>query len=295
MADAMLLHPDTSARVSGYTAQPSQALLLIGPAGSGKDSLALHLSADLLGTDISLVEGYAYRTVVEPAADKASIGIEAVRELQHVAMLKLPADASRRIIIVRQAHTLTAEAQNALLKLLEEPPRNTHFILLAESEQQLLATIRSRAQTLVMHRPDRFTVLRYFGQKGYDEQTISQAYSLSGGMPGLMYALLGAADHPLRQSVALARQVLQGTQFVRLSLVDGLSKDKSGALQLLFVLQQMSRAAIEQSAAADTADRPARPQIERWHKVLHASYEAQEAYAVSAQAKLTLTHLMLSI
>jgi hypothetical protein len=110
-----------------------------------------------------------------------------------------------------------------------------------------------------------------------------------------MQALLGDADHPLRQSVQQARQILQGTQFERLSLVDGLSKDKPAALQMLFVLQQMARAAIEQSAQNDSVGRPARPQIERWHKVLHATSEAQQAYTVSAQAKLTLTHLMLSI
>lgn len=75
------------------------------------------------------------------------IKIEAVREFTREAMLK-PYRELRRVFVIRRAETMNEHAQNALLKTLEEPPGPSHFILLAESPELLLATVRSRVQRL---------------------------------------------------------------------------------------------------------------------------------------------------
>lgn len=287
---AIILHQLTAAHIERYILQPAHALLLVGHSGIGKQYLAEHIASRLLARDL---ESYPYIKTVIPEKDKSSIGIEAIRDLQQFLKLKLPSSAAWRIIMIPSAQGLTSEAQNALLKLLEEPPERTILILATDSEQALLPTIRSRAQQLTIHVPAQNDVLQHFEATGHGNKDIQQAYLMSGGLPGLMHSLLDNEDHPLKDAVQTARKLLQSTQFERLCMVDTLNKDKQATLNVLFVLQHMSRAAITQGAKA--TDGTAIKRIKQWHKVQQAAYNAEQAYSVSAQAKLTLTNLMLSL
>lgn len=75
------------------------------------------------------------------------IKIDAIREFVREASMK-PFREERRVFIIRRAEGMNEHAQNALLKTLEEPPGPSHFILLAESPEALLPTVRSRVQKL---------------------------------------------------------------------------------------------------------------------------------------------------
>jgi len=86
---------------------------------------------------------------LQPLEAKTTITTEQVRTM--IAMLRTHATV-RRVIIINPADQMSEAAQNALLKSLEEPNANTHFLLVTENEQQLLATIRSRCQVLTLHR-----------------------------------------------------------------------------------------------------------------------------------------------
>lgn len=76
-----------------------------------------------------------------------SIGIEAIRELKAWAALK-PFLSKQKIALIKEAQTLTIEAQNAMLKLLEEPPKRTIIILTVNDQKNLLPTIVSRCQLI---------------------------------------------------------------------------------------------------------------------------------------------------
>lgn len=78
---------------------------------------------------------------------KASIGVEAIRFLKQDVLIP-PNDLDTKIYIIEDAHTMTAQAQNALLLTLEEPPPYVLFLLLCDGADALLETIRSRAPTL---------------------------------------------------------------------------------------------------------------------------------------------------
>lgn len=83
-------------------------------------------------------------TIVE---SNKSIGIEDVRVLQKSVFLK-PIRSSKKVVVIKNAHTATIQAQNALLKLLEEPPANTLIILTASKKEFLLPTILSRCSVI---------------------------------------------------------------------------------------------------------------------------------------------------
>lgn len=92
--------------------------------------------------DISLIEKDS--TVKQ---NVNSIGIDDVKQIQKKVFLK-PLKSKFKAVIVEDAHLLTTEAQNALLKILEEPPEHTLLILGADTKDALLPTIRSRCQIL---------------------------------------------------------------------------------------------------------------------------------------------------
>ncbi len=80
---------------------------------------------------------------IEPEIDTSSIGIEQIRDLKTWAQMK-PFQTTLKVVLIKKAQNLTAEAQNAMLKLLEEPPRATAIILTVDDSKNLLPTITSR-------------------------------------------------------------------------------------------------------------------------------------------------------
>lgn len=82
-----------------------------------------------------------------------SLGTEVVLDGMLPAAALTPLEAPRRVLVVAQAHRLTAEAQSRLLKALEEPPGNGLWFLLSDQPQRLHATILSRCQQLALPRP----------------------------------------------------------------------------------------------------------------------------------------------
>ena len=149
-------------------AAPSHALMLVGPAGSGKRTLAESLVELVLGLEPGRSAGHPYALIIEPEEPGKAIGIEAVRQLEKFLALKVPGKAKEhdRAVVLENAHLLTPQAQNALLKTLEEPPAGTVLILTVNHGQSVLPTIRSRAQTVTVERLEKQVLKDYFGGTG---------------------------------------------------------------------------------------------------------------------------------
>ncbi|MDB5181594.1 MAG: dnaX 1, partial [Candidatus Saccharibacteria bacterium] len=149
----LLFHPTTQASLQRCINRPPHAMLLVAPAGSGKASTARYLAAGILALDKAGYEKYPYITVISPKDGKA-IPIESIRELQHFMALRIPGQRDvGRLVIIEDAQLMTREAQNALLKTLEEPPEGTVLILTATSTEALLPTIQSRVSLLQLVPP----------------------------------------------------------------------------------------------------------------------------------------------
>jgi len=282
----ILLHPFTERQLTAYVTQPAHAVIMSGPTGSGKATLGRQVIEQILGLPPGGFQKHAYTLLVQPPDGKA-IGIEQVRELERFVSRKVPSTGTHhRAILIEDAHQLTIEAQNALLKTLEEPPAGTLIIMTAQQEQALLPTIRSRAQTIQVKAPPREAIEAHYGAQGHTSAQIQQAYRMSGGLPGLMQALLTDAEHPLIAATARARQLLGQSTYERLLMVDELTKQKALALDTLFILGQMAHISL-QTATGSAA--------KRWQRVQQTSYDTVASLHTSAQPKLALTHLMLEL
>ncbi|MEZ5286865.1 MAG: DNA polymerase III subunit [Vicinamibacterales bacterium] len=138
---------------------------------------------------------------VEPD-EKASIKIDVVRDVLARTAYR-PFEGRRRAILIREADTLETQAQNALLKSLEEPPPATVFILTSAVPGALLPTVRSRSMTM---RFARLTVDEVAGALVRDhEATDADARAMAGladGSIGQALAL-GASDVAVLRETAL--------------------------------------------------------------------------------------------
>lgn len=83
--------------------------------------------------------------VVLLVPQKGTVRISQIRDLFHTLAMK-PYEARQRVVIIRDAHTMSPEAGNSLLKVLEEPPERTSLILTAPHSENILPTIVSRCQ-----------------------------------------------------------------------------------------------------------------------------------------------------
>ncbi|MBO4217349.1 MAG: hypothetical protein J5940_05360, partial [Clostridia bacterium] len=122
--------------------------------------------------------------------EKRSIGIEDIRDIFRT-VYTTPNELDFRMFVVRDAHRLTVQAQNALLKVFEEPPANSYIFLLCESRAKMLPTLVSRAQNLDTEVFDKSDLAAYFkGKFDVSAEREELAYLLSGGSLGKAEILL---------------------------------------------------------------------------------------------------------
>lgn len=129
----------------------AHAYIVEGPKGSGRHTLVRGvLTALAHGGDGGKIERLICPDVIyiERKEGKKSISVDAVRELRDEAYLSSN-DLDFKAFVISEAHLMTVEAQNAFLKILEEPPENVYFFLITNGGA-LLPTVRSRAPVLRM-------------------------------------------------------------------------------------------------------------------------------------------------
>lgn len=185
-------------------ARPAPALLLAGPAGVGKGALALAWAQTLLceapqagagacgrcaacgwfaaGTHpdfrrVGLLEKTSRDGEVRMAT---AVEVEQAREAVDFVQLSTYR-AGVRVVLVDPADCLNLAAANALLKVLEEPPLNTVFVLVSDRPQRLLPTIRSRSTRLEIGLPPRQTALQWLADQGL--APADSLLALAGGAP----------------------------------------------------------------------------------------------------------------
>ncbi len=130
--------------------RPMQSILISSKDKKTGESFALQLCQK---QDIDPIDQNIMQHEVDThGEEKESIGIAAIRNLQKTLFLT-PLKSKTKACIIQDANTLTIEAQNALLKILEEPPNNTLIILVAKNHTAFLPTVISRCKIIEIKTP----------------------------------------------------------------------------------------------------------------------------------------------
>jgi len=172
--------------------QPAHAYLFVGPASSGKATIARRFAAGLIGDDPAtrrrvLSGAHPDAILVEPDG-RSSITVDQARRASSQASLS-PLESSRKVFLFEEAGIMNDEAANALLKTLEEPSPSTIFILVAESVDDLPETVGSRSRTVVLGRVADEEIEAGLMELGIDAERAANATGIAGGRPGLAISL----------------------------------------------------------------------------------------------------------
>jgi DNA polymerase-3 subunit delta' len=158
----------------------------------------------------------------------ASLKIDQIRELQRWLSLR-PYEANYKVAIIRRFHEAKPVVQDAILKTLEEPPKNAVLILTTEHAEQLLPTIISRCQVLNL-RPLSFedTENALSTLPNMDQDQIPLLARLSGGRLGWAIRVVNdEKELELRQSaIQLLEEALTSNRRQRFTLAEKFAKDK---------------------------------------------------------------------
>ncbi len=217
------------------------AVLLHGPRGIGKATFAFDLARRLFirtGDEapehvVAQVAAGAYpnlRVLRKAPRDTGkgfytAIRVEEVRGLiEEVRMTR--GRAGFRIVIVDAIDDCNASSANALLKILEEPPAETLFVLVSHRPGGLLPTIRSRCRAVALRPLADSDVRTIIG----DVPGAEAAVALAGGVPRLAYEALALGEHKgLTSLAAWLRAPGQGAAAVYLGIADVLAAERDGA------------------------------------------------------------------
>lgn len=214
------------------------ALLLRGRAGTGKHEFSINLAKTLLCGQNNLnalgeqacgicpscvwfAEGVHpdFRLISPEDADesedapkkkatkKSQISVAQIRQLIVYLSLSSHQVNARRVILISPAETLNLASANALLKVLEEPPANTLFLLVTSQPQRLLPTILSRCQAIDMPLPSKTDALAWL--KSQHISNAETALDYAGGAPllALQIAEEGEVNSTLMKNLALGAKL----------------------------------------------------------------------------------------
>ena len=161
------------------TNQITHSYLMIGIPGIGKKLLAKEYAKEILGSN-DIINNPDF-LCIEP--DGNSIKIEQIRNLQKEIQEK-PIISNKKVYIIDDADLMTKEAQNCLLKTLEEPPEFAVIILIGSNENAFLPTIKSRCMILHFNILSDSEIKTYL-QEQYNELNVTQSMlDIAGGSIG---------------------------------------------------------------------------------------------------------------
>lgn len=313
----------------------SHAYILLGAKGTGKHTLARLVAAALncenklknnedlpcliCNSCQKIINGISPDILLIGRDDKATIGIDAVRFIKND-ISTYPNDGDYKIYIIEDAHTMTKQAQNALLLTLEEPPSYAVFILLCENTDNILETIKSRAPILRMKTPSEEEAIDFLKKNNpqarnfilNSPEEFKQIYIASNGSIGRISELIGStekknilqnrelalklvksiADHSLSRDFSEILAMFSQKRDERERLLTQLSEFESALRDIMVIKKSDSPKMIFFTDSQYAEELSYSFSIQQISNIMQNTEKAKSALMKNANVKLTITHYL---
>lgn len=190
--------------------------------------------------------------LIEPD-EEGTIGIDEIRKLRNFLWQK-PFAGSRRTAVIDDSEAMTGEAQNAILKIAEEPPQSSLLIIIASDYERLRPTLQSRMQKVYFAPIKKVLIEKWLRETAGLKADIAKKFAeTSFGQPGL--ALMMASDEDFRKLRQSAEKFLESGFWERRNIIKAMLEDEKFNMSkfLEAVMINMSSTALKKA--------------ELWHKV----------------------------
>jgi DNA polymerase-3 subunit delta' len=222
--------------------------------------------------DIKIID-IAFMKMLDPDASGDSIGIDAAREVKTFLWQK-PNTSAHRTLIIDNAELLTIEAQNALLKITEEPPASSLLILITSDIESILPTIVSRLPKIYFGAVSQLAIEEWLIKE--EHLTKAKATTLAKralGKPGIAWRMLH--DVAFQKNLELAEAFLKTTPTARRDFIKRLIDPDDFSLRIFLDAVIMTLAWETPSKAKSTF----------WHKTLKL-YEGVNNFSLNPRLQL---------
>lgn len=213
----------------------SHANLIVGNDGIGKSVIAKYLSNQI----IKVRDNAESVDIVKYYPSSSSFGVDDVRNIINE-VSKKPYEGDKKVLILYKCDKLTTQAQNALLKTIEEPPKGVYLILLSDSLETILDTIKSRCQIYKLTPLTKEEILIYINDNytNLTSEDEKAALAYSAGIPGKVDRFID--DKNLKNlrdiCIGLFEDILNREQGIVLKYGELLKNSKDDKIELLNIL-----------------------------------------------------------
>lgn len=229
----------TALRIALENERFPHAVIIEGESGSGKTVLSQFLAAALLCSGqekpcnnckaCALVNAGTHPDlfVTAPEDKKKNISVDQIRKLRNEAYIR-PVMSERKVFIIEAADTMNPQSQNAILKVLEEPPGDTVFILNVRSRAALLPTVISRCVTYTLSDPEIGEAAEYIsGEYGIEKSEAVELLSCNKGRIGrAVEALNSKKSGTYQMAVDYIEAADNGTLYDLIAITAPLEKER---------------------------------------------------------------------
>jgi hypothetical protein len=277
----MFMNVITQQWIDAYVKHPKTAVIIESEDELSHAPVVEYLHDSLIGSSHNPL-------VTINSEDKNSIGVDKIRQLKRQLSLQANASDSQisRMVVIEQAQRMTDEAQNALLKLIEELPARTVICLTVDQSSNLLATVSSRCFHLRVLPIEKNLAMKYAAEHDLSTSDAEKLYMISGGYPGLYKSLVEDEKSDITLSISEAKKFLTSNVFDRQKIVQSLAKEPETIALYLRSLRTIALAGLRTSTGTSKS---------RWMKTLSEVAFTERQLSANVSTKLALLRLSISI
>ena len=276
------------------------AIIIEGDDGLGKHTLARIIAAAAVCEDsrnapcgkcraCTLAKKGSHTDIYTYSPEGMTFKIKTARQIRDSAIV-VPIEAERKVIIMEHCELMNESTQNCLLKILEEPPAFTVFILLCTSAMSLLVTVRSRCTLFSINPPEKAEAIAYIARRiSADEEQISAALDSCGCNIGRTLSMLTDSSAAEKQKAAadFFTAIIQRKRLDAMICLTKYGKNSKDAFEILSELKLLFAEEIRAKVAGKHSVLP----YDKIIKIENIINEISEYLALYGNSELAVTSL----